>query len=123
SILSLLASKKKRTALAELGYETILDIPDDVLPPGVAERQRRAVQTDGIVVDPGLDDALAALTSPVAHLDFETIGAAIPVWPGCRPYDAVPVQFSVRLEARNGGLSQEIAWLADDSSDPRPLLA
>ena len=75
SILSLHASAKKRAALAELGYKTILDLTDDVPLQGVSDRQRRAVQTGNIVVDPGLSEALTALASPVAHLDFETTGA------------------------------------------------
>jgi hypothetical protein len=120
---TLYASPKKRAALVEEGYDTILDLPDDVPLQGIADRQRRAVQSGSIVVDPGLSEALAVIVSPVAHLDFETIGPAIPVWPGCSPYDAVPVQFSVRIKDERGGPSKEIAWLAHGPADPRPAVA
>jgi hypothetical protein len=77
-----------------------------------------------VVIRPGLEEALAELEQPVAHLDFETINPAIPVWPGCRPYDQVPVQFSVHVEpARRGGEFRHFEWLAEGAGDPRPELA
>ena len=67
---------------------------------------------------------LDSLGAPIAHLDFETINPAIPVWDGCRPYDAVPVQFSVDVEpTRAGGRLRHVAWLAEGSGDPRAPLA
>jgi hypothetical protein len=74
-------------------------------------------------VEPGLAEALANLAEPIAHLDFETISPAIPVWNGCAPYTAVPMQFSVRFERNGGEPSQEIPWLADGRGDPRPVIA
>jgi hypothetical protein len=77
-----------------------------------------------VVIRPGLQGRLAALRSPIAHLDFETINPAIPVWPGCRPYDQVPVQFSVHVEpTRRGGETAHFEWLAEGAGDPRPGLA
>jgi hypothetical protein len=88
----------------------------DVEPSGASE--------GGVVVRPGLRDKLDVLKKPVAHLDFETINPAIPVWPGCRPYDQVPVQFSVHVEpAKRGGETRHFEWLADGADDPRPRLA
>ena len=75
------------------GYETIFDLPDDLELSPTAERQRRAVQGNEIIVEEGLRAALDRLEAPIAHLDFETISPAIPAWEGCRPYDPVPVQF------------------------------
>ena len=59
---------------------------------------------------------------PLGFLDFETVGPAIPVWPGCRPYDAVPVQFSFFLD-RGAGEPEHHEWLAEGRGDPRPALA
>jgi hypothetical protein len=119
----LYARLKKRGELAADGYRTILELPDDLPLQGVADRQRRAVQSGAVVVDDGLAQALSGLEQPVAHLDFETIAPAIPVWPGCSPYGAVPVQFSVRVEAHARRKAREVAWLADIGADPRPTLA
>ena len=46
-----------------------------------------------MIVEPTLAAALAPFAPPLAFLDFETVGLAIPVWNGCHPYDQVPVQF------------------------------
>jgi predicted RecB family nuclease len=120
-------STAKREALIAEGYETIFDLPDDVELNPTAARQRRAVQNDEIVVEDGLRDvldSLDALDAPIAHLDFETINPAIPAWEGCRPYDAVPVQFSVHVEAgRAGRRPRHVEWLAEGSGDPRAPLA
>jgi hypothetical protein len=108
--------------LVARGFETI-----DQLPPGVGltpiqERQRRSVQTGRPIVEPGLTKALAAFPEPLAFLDFETVGLAIPVWNGCHPYDAVPVQFSCHRPAADGTVFHD-EWLADGPNDPRPELA
>src|SRR3989454_3834939 len=42
--------------------------------------------------------SLAKFNSPLAFLDFETVSLAIPRWPGCRPWQLVPVQFSCHAE-------------------------
>ena len=104
------------------GFETI-----DRLPPGaglsaIQERQRRSVQADRLIVEPGLARALKAFREPLAFLDFETVGLAVPVWNGCHPYDAVPVQFSCQRPAPDGTVVRH-EWLADGPEDPRPELA
>src|SRR5438132_1169848 len=74
-----------------------------------------------MVVEPSLTKALAQFTSPLAFLDFETVSLAIPRWPGCRPWQQVPVQFSAHVE-RVGGLVHH-QWIAEGPEDPRPALA
>jgi hypothetical protein len=123
AIETLHASAKKKESYAAEGYRTILDLPDDVPLEGIADRQRRAVRSGDVVVDEGVSEALEKLEHPIAHLDFETINPAIPVWPGCSPYAQVPVQFSVRIEAHARRKPREIAWLAESGEDPRPSLA
>ena len=82
------------------------------------EEQVPASSSAEPIVDPALRDVLAALKEPIAHLDFETIAPAVPVWPGCRPYDPVPVQFSVHVEP-----DAHFEHLASGPADPRPALA
>lgn len=109
-------------SLVAEGFESIHDLPDDLELGGIADRQRRAVQQGSVVVEPSLGEALAELEHPIAYLDFETIGLPIPIWPGCRPYDAVPVQFSSHTERADGSLEHH-EWLAEGRDDPRPGLA
>jgi hypothetical protein len=86
-----------------------------------AQRQIRAVHTNARVVERGLGDALRALVEPVAHLDFETVAPAVPVWNRCRPYENVPAQFSVHMVRDRR--ATPYAWVASDAGDPRPALA
>ncbi|HEX5530828.1 MAG TPA: DUF2779 domain-containing protein [Methylomirabilota bacterium] len=109
-------------ALYEQGYHTIFDLPEDTALTATADRQRRAVQAGRMIVEPGLGRALRACASPVAFLDFETAGLPIPVWNGCHPWDALPVQWSCHREDGAGGLAHH-AWLADGPGDARPELA
>ena len=110
--------------LMAAGYRMVGEI--DRVPEGVeldpaALRQIRAVRENRLVIEPGLERALEIFEPPLAFLDFETVSPAIPVWPGCHPFDPVPVQFSVRLE--RGAEEEEIGWLAIEGEDPRPELA
>lgn len=114
---------KRARELERQGYATIADLPGDLDLGDIPERQRRAVQAGRTIVEPGLAAALRPFDRrPLGFLDFETVGPAIPVWPGCRPYDAVPVQFSFFLD-RGAGEPRHHEHLASGPGDPRPLLA
>jgi hypothetical protein len=114
---------KRARELERQGYATIADLPDDLELGEIPERQRRAVQAGRVIVEPGLARALTVFDRrPLGFLDFETVGPAIPVWPGCRPYDGVPVQFSFYLDD-GGGDPAHREWLAAGPGDPRPILA
>ncbi len=107
--------------LIALGFETIAELSPGGLN-AIQERQRLAVQTGCLIVEAGLADALRVFEAPLAFLDFETVGLAIPVWDGCHPYDQVPVQFSCDRLAPDGTIAHH-EWLADGPGDPRPELA
>ena len=111
----------KKWELEAQGIATIADLPDDYPLQPPAARQRRAIREGRMVVEPTLAGALEALEGPLAIVDFETVAPAIPVWTGCRPYDAVPVQFSCHVQDERGEWMQH-AWLADGPEDPRPEL-
>ena len=119
---TLYAMRRRALELDEQGYRTIHDLPEDVPLGPIADRQRRAVQEGRIVVEPTLARALDVFAPPIAFLDFETVGLAVPVWDGCHPYDAVPVQFSCHVQDEEGRVTHH-EWLADGPEDPRPTLA
>jgi hypothetical protein len=58
----------------------------------------------------------------VHHLDFETVGSAIPLYPNTRPYQAVPFQWSNHVEAADGTVRHE-EYLHGDAGDPREPFA
>lgn len=107
--------------LTAAGVERIADLPRDFAASGPMRRQIDAVRRRRIVVEPGLAEALSALAEPIAFLDFETVNPPIPRWPGCAPYEHVPVQMSCHLEGPAGPAHHE--WLADGRRDPRPGIA
>ncbi|HZL07494.1 MAG TPA: DUF2779 domain-containing protein, partial [Coriobacteriia bacterium] len=110
--------------LLRQGITCILDIPDDC--PDLTASQRgtvHAVKTGEPVVDArGLQRDLAGLRFPVAHLDFETIMPALPLWPRTRPYQAIPFQYSVHVQHEGGALEHH-RYLHVGTDDPRRPLA
>ena len=121
-VITLYAMKRRALELDEQGYQTIRDLPEDVPLGRIADRQRRAVQEGRIIVEPTFAGALVPFVPPIAFIDFETVGLPIPIWNGCHPYEAVPVQFSCHVETVNGEVTHH-KWLADGPEDPRPVLA
>lgn len=59
---------------------------------------------------------------PLAFLDFETIGFAIPRYPGQRPYQQIPFQFSCHFREKMGSKLAHREYLHDNDSDPREAL-
>jgi len=114
--------RKRALELEADGFATIYDLPSDLELSVIHARQVKAVQSGRMVVEPTLTKALAQFGSPLAFLDFETVSLAIPRWPGCRPWQQVPVQFSVHAEERGGGFAHH-QWIAGGPDDPRPALA
>src|SRR3990172_7608246 len=119
---TLYAMSRRALELDEQGYRTIYDVPEDVPRGRLADGQRRAVQEGRIIVEPTLARALDVFVPPIAFLDFETVGLAVPVWEGCHPYDALPVQFSCHVQEADGRVTH-YEWLAEGPEDPRPALA
>ena len=110
--------------LRRQGIASILDVPDDLERLTFAQRATvRAVKSGQPVVDvASLKRDLAGLRWPVAHLDFETVMSALPLWPGTRPYQAIPFQYSVHIQHEDGALEHS-GYLHAGTDDPRRPLA
>jgi predicted RecB family nuclease len=105
--------------LGEIGVESIRDIPDDF---PLNERQRRActtVQAGEPWFGAELKKELSGLKYPLCFMDFETVNPAIPRFPGMRPYDQIPFQWSVHVLREPGAEPEHHEFLATDSGDPR----
>jgi hypothetical protein len=105
--------------LQEMGVKSINDIPDDF---ELSEIQRRActsVQTGEPWFSPELRDVLGGLAYPLYFADFETVNPAIPRYPGMRPYDHLPFQWSVHVQRQPGTTPEHLEFLATDARDPR----
>ncbi|WP_019670809.1 DUF2779 domain-containing protein [Eudoraea adriatica] len=60
------------------------------------------------------------LNYPLYHLDFETTGAAVPIYDNSKPYQQLPFQYSLHIEQEDGGIEhREFLAEADRDRDPR----
>lgn len=112
----------KVVEMAETGFEAIGEIPENWPLNAKQAAIREAVVTDRLAVFPGLAQAMAPLGPPFCVLDFETIAPAIPLYPGTRPYQQVPFQWSLHIDRGDGRL-EHAEYLADGDRDPRRALA
>ena len=113
--------KDKLATLANRGFEDIREVP-------LIELTSPTHQWIHRVTKSGVPDLreegvrlAQALDYPRYYLDFETIAPAIPIWPGSRPYQALPFQWSCHLEAAPGAIDH--AEFMEFSAEPvmRPL--
>ena len=59
------------------------------------------------------------LNYPLYFLDFETIGPAIPIYNGSRPYQQLVFQYSLHIKETSSLLIEHREYLADPTEDPR----
>jgi hypothetical protein len=114
--------KRRAQEFEAQGYATIYDLPDGLGLNAQAERQRRAVQANCLLVEGDLARSLELFQGPLAFLDFETVQFAIPIWDGCHPFDQVPAQFSCHRARADGGLEHD-EWAPEAPGDPRAEIA
>ena len=108
--------------LKALGVESISAIPDNF---ELTQRQcviRDVVRSGRPYVAPDLPERLNGLGPPAFYLDFEAFSPAIPLYPGTRPYEAIPFQWSLHRVDSHGLLNHE-EFLADAMTDPRRSFA
>lgn len=109
-------------ALAEKGYQDVRDVPAGVLTAPAHEWVRQVTCSGRPELRPGARAALAVLDYPRYYLDFETIQFAVPIWPGTRPYEQLPFQWSCHREDRSGALSHR-EFLDLSGADPTRAFA
>lgn len=92
------------------------------------DKQQRQIEYSlrekGVFADPGkLKEFLSSLTYPLYFLDFETMGLAIPVYVGTRPFEQIPFQYSLHYMEGEGGELLHKEFLAESGTDPRRAVA
>jgi len=112
----------RRAQLKAMGIETIADIPDGFALNDIQRRIRRAVLTGRPWQSDQLQQVLSAVDWPLYYLDFEAFQPLLPLFPGTRPFQAIPFQYSLHIEHEDGQL-EHTEYLHTEYTDPRPALA
>ena len=121
SVFTLYRGGQKAFSLLERGIQKLADIPADVELTDNQSIQRTAVLAGQPHIDrPALAAFLGQLEYPISYLDFETIGTAIPLFDGVKPYQQVPFQYSLHIARAAGSEIEHRSFLAEGTTDPRP---
>ena len=89
------------------GWHDIRDVDVEAITSPTQRRIYRVTCSGEPEILDGAGEILRALEYPRHYLDFETIGPAVPIWPGTRPYASIPVQWSCHIEASPGDFRHE----------------
>ena len=117
------AGVKLLEAFRAAGIKDIREIPEGF--EGLSDLQRRVrtcVLSGSSHADPELRRRLATLAYPVHFLDFETCNPALPLYPGTRPFQQIPFQWSDHVLLESGS-TRHAEYLHDAKADPRLPLA
>ena len=106
----------------------IISYADALAVPSLSDKQLRQIQfrlSDcGTYIDKGgIQDFLNTLSYPIYFLDFETMQLVIPQFPGTKPYQQIPFQYSLHYIEEPGGELKHREFLAESGADPRRAIA
>ena len=120
--ITLLKGKTALQLAEELAQEGIVDLREvPVARLGDDEKFRRihrATKTGKPFVDPAARDEIGAWPYPRYYLDFETIMFTVPRWPGTRPFQQVPFQWSCQIDRGDGTELDHVMFLDLSGNDP-----
>ena len=117
--------KKKKFDLYRRG---IVSYADAVAVPSLSDTQLRQIQFQlsdcGTYIDrEGIRAFLDTLFYPIYFLDFETMQPVVPQFPGTRPYQQIPFQYSLHYIEEAGGELKHKEFLGESGTDPRRAIA
>ncbi|MEA2003932.1 MAG: DUF2779 domain-containing protein [archaeon] len=108
--------------LLDAGIKDIKDIPAGTRLTGKDEVLIAAVnKCSPVIIKDKISRFLKSLNYPLYHFDFETFDTAVPIFNQSRPYQKIPFQYSLHIEAEDGKIVHK-EFLADGGDDPRPAL-
>ena len=114
-------SQKKVYELTRLGIADIRDIHESFSLGQIQNRIRTCVKKNEAYTSAELKHHLERMKHPIHFLDFETLGLAIPRYPGTSPYQSIPFQWSDHV-LRKDGTVEHREYLCCEDKDPREEL-
>lgn len=126
------ASKKLIKRAADSGFDSLLDLSEIDARAILTYADGRyhegwfctwkATATGERIILPECPEWLEELAPPIRHLDFETIGAPLPIVRNTSPFEVVPLQYSIHEELEGGGTAHFEFLASADDTDPRRSL-
>lgn len=104
------------------GAADMRDVPDHLLNATQQRVKQHTISGLPFFDAAGARNDLAHHALPAWFIDFETINLAVPVWPGTRPFQMIPFQFSVHRLDAHGALGHR-AFLDLSGDDPSQAFA
>jgi len=119
-----LVGRELAATLRAEGHHDLRTVPSQRLAEARHRRMQRAVLAGAPVLDGDAAELLQAQPGPRHFLRFDTIGFAVPIWAGTRPYQVLPFQWTCDVQHGTPGLLLHQAFLADAAGgDPRRAFA
>jgi hypothetical protein len=123
NIYNVLAKNKADEIVESLGSYEVKDLPAHLIPRGTKSADVQSHISGWVQVkQEEIRKFLSGLQYPLYYLDYETLGSAVPLFDGTRPFQSVPFQFSLHIEETPGAELQHREFLHQERSDPRPAL-
>jgi len=104
-------------------YGRISALPEEVDLTEVQQRVAKVIRTGDPLIEAAGLKHLDSVAWPAYYLDFESVGPAIPWFPGTEPYEHMPFQFSMHVCDAPGHETAYYAYLAPNEGDWRRELA
>jgi hypothetical protein len=116
-------SWEKKNMLKAMGILLFRNVPDSF---DLSDSQKLALQVEksgeALLDKKAIAKFIKKIKYPLYHIDFETVMPAIPIYEGARPYQQLPFQVSLHVQAAPGAEPDHFEYLGDGKSDPRPGL-
>ena len=101
------------------GISSIDQIPQDEKLTPTQRKIADVVRFDTPFVSDDLGGVLRDLPYPLHFVDFEALSVAIPPYPGVRPFEILPFQWSLHIVLEPDTEPVHTSFLADGAGDPR----
>jgi hypothetical protein len=114
--------KKLSQLIQDEGLTEMADAPDELLSAKQLTVKNCTLRNEVHVDRDGALQLMKQWSYPLFFLDFETIGPGVPHWPGTRPYQQVPFQYSLHRLSEENVLFHS-GYLAEGDEMPARALA
>jgi CRISPR/Cas system-associated exonuclease Cas4 (RecB family) len=88
------------------------------------QNQIHTHKTDEVIINvKEIANILDNYTYPLYFFDYETFAPAIPIYKGYKPYQRIPIQFSLHVIDEKGGALRHLEFLQQENADPSETVA